>query len=518
MADQLNLQKQCITLLFKPGHYDILYSRDYLAKCPQIATYDKEFLPVFDPKAANAPGYAAGPQGGMQGYGAPQGFGGYQPRPAPAPAPRPSLYPAADFNPPAYSPPSYNPPEYPASKTYPPQAPSYPAANPYANVSFDPSRSNFSAPQYPGAEMRPAYPSAEAYRPPERPAYFQPPAYPSPAFNPPSYHGGNQYVPPGYSKPEPRPPVGNPLPYSAPSAPQVPNQPNFAYPSFEEYGMQQSYPSDFPSANPRPQAPYAAPYKSESAENYCLLCGEQILGTELIVLGCLHKYHHQCLKANITSACPVPNCEHRMTIQEKAAIAAKVVPSNVAPCKICKSLIDDVKKNAAVHCTKLPGKMHKDCFISDIEKQSNGMLLLTKGETAKFKLVCAVCNGDVNEDAIKKNLAAEKFKIYKTEREQREKEERKKLEDERKAKIKPKCCGMELNKNEFVTVLEAQGIQNAITLTCKPECYRSQPQPLDLSPLRQSLPQSLSKGNLPARSGHEHVEGVLRVVREDDQP
>eukprot|EP00826_Nyctotherus_ovalis_P035037 TRINITY_DN296_c0_g1_i10.p1 TRINITY_DN296_c0_g1~~TRINITY_DN296_c0_g1_i10.p1 ORF type:complete len:515 (-),score=92.68 TRINITY_DN296_c0_g1_i10:195-1739(-) len=440
-------------------------------RCPQIGTYDKEFQSVFDPKmGGKLPGYAMGMQGGMQGYGAPQGFGGYQPCPAPAPAPRPSLYPAAGFNPPAYSPPSYNPSEYPGSKGYPSQAPSYPAANPYSNLSFDPPppKGGYNVPQYPGHEVRPSYPSAEAYRPPERPVYFQPPAYPSANFNPPPYHGGNQYAPPGYSKPEPHAPASNPLPYPAPSALQVSNQPNFAYPNFEEYGMHQTYPSDFPSANPRPQSPYAAPYKPENNDNYCLLCGELILGTELLVLSCLHKYHHQCLKTNITSACPVPNCEHRMTIQEKAMIAAKVVPSNVASCKICKNLIDDVKKDAAVHCTKQPGKMHKDCFISDIERQSNGMLLLTKGEAAKFKLVCAVCNGDVSEDAIKKNLVAEKFKIYKTEREQREKEEKKKLEDERKAKIKPKCCGMELNKNEFVTVLEAQGIQNPITLTSNP--------------------------------------------------
>jgi hypothetical protein len=296
----------------------------------------------------------------------------------------------------------------------------------------------------------PAYPSAEDFKMPENPTappYAQSAAYPNIDFSP------------SYRNLEPQP---------LNTYPNYPTQPNFSYPAFENVGGHNA--NNFEGVgNYRPQA---APYKpiapETKDENYCLICAELILGTDMLVLSCLHKFHHQCLKSNMSPTCLVPGCGHLITAQEKAAILSKVTPNNVAKCRICMNLINDVRKDAATHCLKVTSKMHKDCFIMDVEKQTNGMFLLTKGEAAKFRVMCPICGCEVNEDAVKKNLLPEKYKVYKAERDKREKEDKKKLDYEKKAKIKPKCCGMELNKNEFMTVLEAQGIQNAVIITSNP--------------------------------------------------
>lgn len=457
--------------MFKPGHYDILYSKDYLTKCPQLGSYDKEFQAVFNPGSGKQAPYP--PPVGPHNYNAGNNF---NPPAYDKPAFGPSLYPGGDFNPPSYSGPSYNPP---VNSGY-PQGSTYPStnfnANPYANISFEPPKANFNEPQYPRPDLGPpAYPnnfgSSDGYKAPERPGFFQPPAYPNIDFNSPSYQ--NSYPPPAYPKPEPRPSY-NPPGYSVPSNnyPPAYGQPNFAYPAFEDMG---GHGNNFNGANiPRPKEPYGAPSIATAPEskneNYCLLCAELILGTDMLVLGCLHKFHHHCLKTNATAGCLVPGCGHKITVQERAAISSKVIQCSMAQCKICRNIIADIKKDAAIHCIKMTSKIHKDCFISDIEGQTNGLVVLTKSETTKFKVTCSNCGGEVNEEAVRKNLLPEKYKIYKTERDQREKEERKKAEEEKRAKIKPKCCNMELNKNEFITALEAQEIQNLLVMSCKFIC------------------------------------------------
>jgi len=362
----------------------------------------------------------------------------------------PSLYPNTDFN----SSPIHNPaPRGYAPRGYEqPQAPAYPdtnyTASPYYNFDLSPPPNpNLNVKQYPEFDIRPpVYHSAEDYKVSERspaPTYSQPNLYPGFGLNPPSHQ--NLY-------PQPEPPSANPYPnYSL--------QPNLPHPAFEG------------STNYRPQAaPYRPTAPEVNNENYCSMCAEAIFGTDMLVLSCLHKYHHQCIRNKMPSTCLSTGCGYSISTQEKAAISSKVTPSNVARCKICMNMIHDVKKDAAVHCLKMTSKIHKECFIIDVEKQTNGMVLLTKGEAAKLKVMCPICGGEVNEDAVKRNLLPEKYQLYKVEREQREREDKKRLDEEKRAKIKPKCCGKELNKNEFVIILEGQGIQNAIIMTCNIKC------------------------------------------------
>lgn len=48
MKDGLDLHEQNVAVLFKPGHYDILYSNENLEKWPEVKDYDS--LNILPPK------------------------------------------------------------------------------------------------------------------------------------------------------------------------------------------------------------------------------------------------------------------------------------------------------------------------------------------------------------------------------------------------------------------------------------------------------------------------------------
>ena len=128
LPDQLNFQREKVTLLFKPGHYDILYPREYLNVSPQIATYDREFISIFDPTSGRK-GYGNGNpySGANPGFGAPQFPPGNDP------------YSNANFN----VPPNYGSYEFSADGAIPPLSINEPIPppprnlNPYSNLDFN---------------------------------------------------------------------------------------------------------------------------------------------------------------------------------------------------------------------------------------------------------------------------------------------------------------------------------------------------------------------------------------------
>ncbi len=336
MGDSLNLQGQTITLLFKPGHYDILYPKDYLKKYSPLATYDVTFRPVFNPSGPHPAAPAAAPYPG-----AGAAFqGNFAAAPMPLPAGTAPLYPTFDdFNPAAF------------------QAPVQP--------------------QWRTGAMAPVPAPAPASYPPPRAA---PGPVPAPAYN------------------------------AAPAVPPYYNQPPAAYPPQNAY----SYPA------------YGAPaaYEDKKMGEACHLCGAPIAVKDLATLNCFHKFHMACLQAKPIVSCPVPGCGYVLSAEEKTSLGGAPA-AGATICTICKNPIADVKKEAVVHCTRGTGKMHKECFILELATMTDSKVLLTKSEDNAYRRICPVCNEYVSEDAVKKNINSDQFKMYRKNRDEREKEEKK---------------------------------------------------------------------------------------------
>jgi len=420
IKDSLNLQAQTITLLFKPGHYDILYSKDYLKKYKELSYYDTEFQSIFNIKSAPSTGmplpmqkqlsaplpqaYPSNPMPAAPAYNfaGPYSKPAYSVPSAPNPAPTASLYPTFDDFDPNFTgaPPAYNPAPFPK----------------FDNLSIN------SPPQI----------SADN-------GYAPPPTYePQGGAQDPTYYQSDPYA--GYPAPMPGAPIYNmPPEYNAPGY----------MPPHNEY------------------SPPLKPAKEDlkKGEFQCSICYSPIQSKDLLVIGCLHKFHYACLQANQPLVCPVPNCGYALTLEEKIMKPAEVIPPGGALCIICKQIIREVKKNGASHCSKEGGKMHKECFILELGTMTEGKVLLTKAEEAAYHRLCPACHEPVTESHIKSNMPSDQFKTYKNSREARAKEEQRLIDAEKHAKIKTKCCSKELNKKEFVNVLNSMGIPNILALS-----------------------------------------------------
>lgn len=356
-ADTLNLSAQKVTLLFKPGHYDILYDKEYLKKFPALTLYDSQFEPLFNPNLPSAPVASALPQYNM----ASSSF-------APPPAYQNSS--PSYRNPPA--PYSIPPPAY--------QNPSSPYKNPppvYQNIP-------------PAGAQDSAYPSLDDYNPADFQLPVMRPHAPEiqrPAMQPPPSY----YQEPNYSASYQSPPPPPPMDYN----------PYAQRPSQSEYYEDKKDMDDFP----------------------CGICASPIKPEDAMTLPCKHKFHKYCFQQMKSKNCPV--CQ---AISESVACPIKKPQLSAdVQCEICKKPINDVKKDAANHCTRGTGKMHKECFENVITDLTDAKVLLTKTEDNTYHRVCPVCHEYISEDSVKKNLPADRFKIFKQNRDERDKEEKKKI-------------------------------------------------------------------------------------------
>ena len=169
------------------------------------------------------------------------------------------------------------------------------------------------------------------------------------------------------------------------------------------------------------------PEDPEIYKHDCLICNQKINIYDMIVLNCLHKFHHKCIQKNSIKVCPIEKCYRRLTMQEKAAVMSKIEPRIEKMCEICKKMIYDVKHEAAIHCPDTKEKMHASCFMAKIEEETEGKILMTQQERKKCNILCPICKKPINETNVKQNMDPERYAILKNERDTRELEYKKRI-------------------------------------------------------------------------------------------